>query len=147
MPDSKPGYPEHKSADFAAPDAAPPASSPQRPRSAAQDLIEKTGSPEQARQAIETAARRQAPPPMTKEDFARRWGFASFLELFEASRPLAASEGTKKWCVTGLRGGKWLLWNDADMSSAREFDSLEEAQRQAPSGKSGEDSQAARMQG
>ena len=127
MSRAKPNYPPHQSADFAAP-AAPPRSDKQsEPKSGAQKLIEQTGSPDQAKQAVDAAAREQASPPITKEDFARRWGFASFLEMFEASKPLGPAEENEKWCVTALRGGKWLLWNDADMNSAREYDSLEEA--------------------
>lgn len=66
-------------------------------------------------------------PPLTQEDFARRWGFASFLEMFEASKPAGAADGKKKWLLTALRGGKWLLWNDGELSQAREFDSREDA--------------------
>ena len=147
MSTTKPVYPAHKSADFATPAAPPPSSGAKdKPKSQARELIDKAGSPDQAKQAVDAAAREQATAPLTKEDFARRWGFASFLEMFEASQPLAAAEGTKKWCVTALRGGKWLLWNDGDMEVAREFDSLEEAKRHVPTGKSGGSSQAAEMQ-
>ena len=133
MAGPKPVYPEHKSADFAVP-VAPPLQSASRgePKSGAEQLIEKAGSADQAKQAVDDAAREQAVAPLTKDDFARRWGFATFLELFEASKPLGRAEGTKKWLATSLRGGKWLLWNDADMQSAREFDSLDEAKKHVP---------------
>jgi len=148
MTSSKPVYPEHQSADFVLPAPPPPKSgTPDQPKSQAKKLIEKAGSPEQAKEAVDAAAREQAAAPITKDDFARRWGFATFLEMFEASKPLGTAEGKKKWLATSLRGGKWLLWNDADMRSAREFDSLEEAKQHAPPQGSGENSEAAKMQG
>jgi len=80
----------------------------------------------QANQAIEAAANERA-APLTKDDFARRWGFASFLEIFEASRPVGNAGGKKKWLLTALREGKFLLWNDAEIGGAQEFDSRDEA--------------------
>jgi len=65
--------------------------------------------------------------PMNKEDFARRHGFASFLEMFEASQSVGDAGGKKKWLLTSLRGGKWLLWNEGELESAREYDSREDA--------------------
>ncbi len=147
MASPKPVYPKHQSADFVLPAPPPPKnSSREQPKSQARKLIEKAGSPDQAKEAVDAEAREQAAAPITKDDFARRWGFATFLEMFEASKPLGIAGGKKKWLATSLRGGKWLLWNDADMSSAREFDSLEEAQKHARQQPSGGNSEAAKMQ-
>jgi len=77
--------------------------------------------------AMPTASPARAVPPLTKEEFARRWGFASFLEMFEASTPVGDAGGKKKWLVTALRGGRFLLWNDGEIGSAQEFESREEA--------------------
>ena len=66
-------------------------------------------------------------PLSTKEEFARRWQFASFLEMFEATTPIGNVGGKKKWLLTALRAGKWLLWNDADIDSAQAFDARDEA--------------------
>jgi hypothetical protein len=92
----------------------------------------------------------QPPPPqapLNKEDFARHWGFASFLELFEASKPVGDAGGKQRWLLTALRGGKWLLWNEAEMASARLFESREEALPNVPQeGRSPENSEAAKMQ-
>jgi len=77
--------------------------------------------------ATPTGSPKSAASPLTKEDFARRWGFASFLEMFEASTPVGDAGGKKKWLLTALRGGKFLLWNDGEIGSAQEFESREEA--------------------
>jgi hypothetical protein len=74
----------------------------------------------------------RAAPPLTKEEFARRWGFASFLEMFEASTPVGDTGENKKWLLTALRGGKFLLWNDGAIGSAQEFESREVALAQLP---------------
>src|SRR5437762_14285956 len=82
--------------------------------------------------ATPTASPERAVLPLTKEDFARRWGFASFLEMFEASTPVGDAGGKKKWLLTTLRGGKFLLWNDGEIGSAQEFKSREEALTRIP---------------
>lgn len=87
-----------------------------------------------------------ATPPLTQEDFARHWGFASFLEMFEASKPVGAADGKKKWLLTALRGGKWLLWNDGELHAARVFDSREEALPQVPKSSPPTNSEAAKHQ-
>lgn len=66
-------------------------------------------------------------PLSTKEEFARNWKFASFLEMFEATTPVGNAGGKKKWLLTALRGGQWLLWNDAEIHAAQAFDSRDEA--------------------
>jgi hypothetical protein len=85
--------------------------------------------------------------PLNKEDFARNWGFASFLELFEASQPVGDAGGKKKWLITALRGGKWLLWNEGQMEAARQFDSREDALPAVPRETKMGSSEAAKIQG
>ena len=73
-------------------------------------------------------------PLSSKEEFARHWKFASFLEMFEATTPIGNAGGKKKWLLTALRGGKWLLWNDAEIDSSQAFDSRDEAIRKINQG-------------
>lgn len=128
MPISHPVYPSHTSADFATPATPPPALPPSAaPKLPAEKLLALSGSPDQAKQAVDAAVRERAAGPVTQEDFARRWGFASFLEMFEASKPSGQAGDKEKWLLTALRGGKWLLWNDGQMESAQEFDSRDKA--------------------
>jgi len=49
--------------------------------------------------------------------------------MFEASKPEGNAGGKKKWLVTPLRGGKWLLWNDASIDDAQVVDSRNDAIR------------------
>lgn len=69
-------------------------------------------------------------PLSPKENFARRWNFGSFLEMFESSTPVGNAGGKKKWLLTSLRGGNWLLWNEVEIEAAQVFVSREEALRQ-----------------
>jgi len=85
--------------------------------------------------------------PMNKEDFARQHGFASFLEMFEASQSVGDAGGKKKWLLTSLRGGKWLLWNEGELGSAREYDSREDALPDVPRKSPSSSSESAKMQG
>ena len=89
------------------------------PPNASADFATPTGSPEGA-------------APLTRDDFARRWGFASSLEMFEASTPVGKADGKKKWLLTALRGGEFLLWNDGMIGAAQKFKSREEALARIP---------------
>lgn len=117
---------------LAKPIARPPESSPQPPEVHAQahQLLAEADSPELAKHAVDAAARDDvAGSPGDK--FAIQWGFDSYLSLFEATTPLA-SVGGKSWCLTAIRGGRWLLWNDADLV-ATVHASREDAEGQLPS--------------
>lgn len=93
----------------------------------AQKLLAQAGSSELAKHAVDAAARdRSSGSPGDK--FACEWGFDSYLSLFEASHPLA-SVGDRNWCATSIRGGNWILWNDADLVGIV-CSSREEAERQ-----------------
>jgi hypothetical protein len=62
---------------------------------------------------------------VSRDDFARQHGFASYLEMFESSTPVATAD-SRKWCITPVAGGKWLAWNDGDRAAAS-FDSKDAA--------------------
>lgn len=109
----------HRSADFKTPG--------DQPDQQARELLRSAGSPQEAKAAVDEAAHKGGnSPPLTKDDFARQHGFATFLEMFEASQPVGGAGGQKKWLLTAKRGGKWLLWVDGSLS-AREFLSRDEA--------------------
>lgn len=95
-------------------------------REEARRLLEQAGAPDLARQA--TGESRQPQPETTqrREDFARSWGFTSYLEMFEASKPVS-TEGERDWLVTNAGPEKWILWNDEDLQADATYTTLEEA--------------------
>jgi hypothetical protein len=103
----------------------------------ARHLVEQSGSPELAKQAIDAASQ---PPPAAASDkdaFARRHGFMSYLEMFEASTVIHPADG-KNWCVTALPAGKWALWNEQDLRIHSIHLSFDEARNSAPQSGSSE---------
>jgi len=68
---------------------------------------------------------RHAPEPPT-DRFAHELGFASYLDLFEASTPVASSD-EKAWCITHLRNGEWVVWNDRELTIEGRYKTQEEA--------------------
>jgi hypothetical protein len=97
----------------------------------AQRLVEQAGSPEMAKQAIDTVAARaqqgsKADPrdparsadsyEQRKTQLAEQLGYASYLELFEASTPVPTQDG-KAWCVTSDHRGSWVIWNDEELEA------------------------------
>jgi hypothetical protein len=97
----------------------------------AQHLINQAGSPEMAKQAIDTVAARaqqgsKADPrdparssdsyEQRKSRLAEQLGYASYLELFEASTPVPTQDG-KAWCVTSDHHGSWATWNDEELEA------------------------------
>jgi hypothetical protein len=91
----------------------------------ARKLVEEAGSKELAKQAIDNTDRPSALRPSSRDEFAQQLGFASYLELFEASQPLR-TEGEKRWCATAVED-RWIVWNDQDLQASRPFDSAEAA--------------------
>ena len=116
---SRPATPKAREVDGA---------SPQTQREA-QALLETSGSPELARQAVASATGHRAAPGPQNDDFGKRWGFASYLEIFEASKPLGESDD-KHWLVTNVGPDQWIVWNDEDLEVVRTHKSLEEAKQQ-----------------
>lgn len=80
----------------------------------ARQLVDQSGSSELAKQAIDAASQQPLAAASDKNAFARRHGFKSYLELFEASSVVRSANG-KNWCVTALPAGKWALWNEQDL--------------------------------
>jgi len=96
-------------------------------RQEAQRLLETAGSVERAGEALESAAHAAEDKQEAPTDrFARQLGFASYLDLFEASTPIASRKG-KAWCLTRLPGNGWVVWNDHDLNIAGRCATREEA--------------------
>jgi len=95
----------------------------------ANQLLERAGSPDLAKQATASATRHPAALRPQNDAFGKRWGFISYLEMFEASKPLGESDG-KHWLVTNVGREQWIVWNDEDLEVAHTFQSLEEAKQQ-----------------
>lgn len=68
---------------------------------------------------------RHAPEPPT-DRFAHELGFASYLDLFETSKPVASSD-KKAWFTTRLRNGDWIIWNDRELTIEGRDKTQEEA--------------------
>jgi hypothetical protein len=66
-------------------------------------------------------------PTSQKDAFAQRWNFGSYLEIFEASKPLATTDG-KHWLTTNTGGDRWIVWNDEDLTAAYTVGSVQEAE-------------------
>jgi hypothetical protein len=100
-------------------------------QSHAQQLIDKAGSPGLARQAI--AAAEQHPPARasSQDEFARRWGFRSYLELFETSTHAGTASG-KSWRITAIPAGGWIAWNETDLRADRIYATREDALAHVP---------------
>ena len=109
-----------------------------------------TGKPSQAaagRQGAKQTLSLDAPgPARSRDDFARRWGYDSYLALFEASTPMPTSPRKAAWYVTPVGMGKWIAWNEQELAPGPTFDSKAQAvasvAEQAPPGEAGSDEQA-----
>lgn len=62
-----------------------------------------------------------------REAFARGLSFGSYLELFEASKPLSTDDD-KHWLATNIGGNQWIVWNEQNLEVACRVESLDEAQ-------------------
>jgi hypothetical protein len=67
-----------------------------------------------------------------QEALSRRWGFASYLELFEASTLVRSAAG-KNWRVAAVPHDGWIVWNEADFHADLAYPTREEALAQVPS--------------
>lgn len=97
----------------------------------AQQLIEKAGSPGLARQAIDAADKHPPARASAQDEFARQWGFRSYLELFESSTAVRTAAG-KNWHVTAIASGGWIVWNETDLYAASTFATRDEAMSKIP---------------
>jgi hypothetical protein len=79
----------------------------------AQKLVESAGSPGLAKQAIDATSSGRDQLASRKDNFARHWGFQSYLDLFEASTLIRTAAG-QNWRLSAVSGG-WIVWNEADL--------------------------------
>jgi len=98
----------------------------------AQKLIHTAGSPGLAKQAIDAAQKHPPARASAQDEFARRWGFRSYLELFESSTTVRTAAG-KNWRVTAIPGGGWIAWNETDLYSDTTYATRDEAMSHVPS--------------
>ena len=91
----------------------------------AEKLISQAGSAEMAKRAIDAIADTWVEDPKTRHDkFAREWGFASYLSMLQCSMSISAAR-EKNWCVTAVKDGRWIMWNDEDLVALENFRPLE----------------------
>jgi hypothetical protein len=95
----------------------------------ARALLKSTDSPELAKQAVPSSARQSDAVTARQDAFGKRNGFASYLEMFEASKPLGESDD-KDFLITNVGPEQWIVWNDENLEVVRTFKSLEEAKQQ-----------------
>jgi hypothetical protein len=93
----------------------------------AHELLVAAGS-DQAQRAVESAVGQELAPK--RDAFARDLSFRSYLELFEASKPLTTND-EKHWLATNLGGDQWIVWNEQELAIVYRVESLDEAQRVA----------------
>lgn len=96
----------------------------------AQKLLNEAGSPDLAKHAVDVAAQNQLAMTLDKDEFARRYGFQSYLDFFEASAPAQSNDGAN-WFVTAVLAGRWIVWNSQELPAVKEFASAEEAKQEA----------------
>lgn len=97
----------------------------------AEQLLKNAGSPGLAHQALRAAERHPPAVGTPQDEFARRWGFTSYLELFEASTLVRSAVG-KNWRVVVAPQGGWIVWNETDFRADRTYPTREEAIAQIP---------------
>jgi hypothetical protein len=94
----------------------------------AQKLLHEAGSPKLAKHAVDSVAQRETIPDFRQDMLAQRLGFKSRADMLAASTPVTAVDGAA-WWATALGEHRWTVWSDDDMTTARSFDSLEDARR------------------
>lgn len=67
------------------------------------------------------------------DTLAKSLGFASYLELFEASTPVASADG-RHWFATPVDRGAWIAWNHEELNPSRRLASKEDTVRLIQSG-------------
>jgi hypothetical protein len=108
----------------------------------AQQLIDSADSPELANHAVEVAAVESATESVSatkvagddqalsastsQARLAASLGYSSYLDLFEASKPVGGDQALH-WLITADSSGKWTLWNDSDFEIVERFDTRDAA--------------------
>ena len=95
-------------------------------RDEAHSLLSRAGS-DQAQRAVESAVGQKADSSQ-RDAFALRWKFGSYLEMFEASKPLATID-EKHWLATLVGEQQWIVWNEQGLAAEYTAASLEEAKQ------------------
>jgi hypothetical protein len=95
----------------------------------AQQLLQAAGAPALAQHVV-ASTDPAATESSARDDFARRWGFPSYLEMFEASQRAAQGRETEGgWLITHTGGDQWIVWNEKELAVRDTFATLNEAQR------------------
>jgi len=97
-------------------------------RREAEQLLAGAGSADHAQRAVQSAVGQSTRGASEGDGFARQWKFGSYLEMFEASKPLATIE-SKHWLATSIGDQQWIVWNEQDLIAAYTVASLEEAKQ------------------
>jgi hypothetical protein len=80
----------------------------------AQHLVDTVGSTELAKQAVDAAAEPKRTESEQRDEFAKRLGFGSYLEMFESAEPLQDRAG-QTWLVSAV-GSKSAVWSEQDFT-------------------------------
>lgn len=97
-------------------------------RQEASELLAAAGSSEQAKRAVDSAVGNLAEPTTDNDAFALQCGFGSYLELFEAAKPLGEFDG-KSWFVSNAGQNQWIVWNDQELVISHKAESFEAASK------------------
>jgi hypothetical protein len=95
-------------------------------RREAEHLLAGAGSADRAKRAVESAVGPSTSGAPKEDAFARQWKFGSYLEMFEASKPLATIDGGH-WLATNVGGDEWIVWKEQDLNAAYRVRSVDEA--------------------
>jgi len=98
-------------------------------RREAEALLAGSGAADHAKRAVESAVGPSVSEGIGRGDeFARQWMFGSYLEMFEASKPLATIDG-KHWLVTNVGADDWIVWSEHDLIAGFRVRSVDEAKK------------------
>ncbi len=90
----------------------------------AQELLNAAGTPAaEAKSAVSPEIQSSTPQP---DEFARYFGFESYLSMFETSQPLGDREG-RQWLATNVGPEQWIVWNVQELVVMKTCESLEAA--------------------
>jgi hypothetical protein len=79
----------------------------------AQHLVDAVGSAELAKHAVDAAAEPTPPQGGQRDEFAKRLGFGSYLEMFESAEPIQDRAGAT-WLVSSV-DTKSVVWSEQDL--------------------------------
>jgi hypothetical protein len=100
----------------------------------AQKLVDALGSAQLAKHAVDAAAEPTPAASGSRDEFAKRLGFGSYLEMFESAEPIQDRAGST-WMVTAV-GSRTAVWCERDLT-ATHYKSRDEAVAAIESGSLG----------